>query len=487
MSSNRKFFVGLVVVGVIVLALLLKRCGAPQPPIPLPPLPTTTPTVVSSSPTVIVPVVPVPPVVVASPIPIPTPKPLKKVAPATPAVMAPPPIEIHKELIPKDIEIVRVYYAAVITGPASTLQFDINGSGFTKEFEKMITVESGQPDAAVKNLALVTPNQIHGTLEINEKSATMVSFPRVLIQGKVVFQAPEPFAVVRPGEVLNLIFTEMGESGRSGRFRVFTNLDQEMFSNFRVVVSTDLIQVSELAPTLPFVVDGTINIGPAAGGSYDIAVLLKGKVIWSKPGIIRVVKPNVGQSGLIQKILTQDGFHRPGDSAQFSLQGSGFQPNDVNIVKASVKGWDKLSSTFSFVSPGRLELALTVPPGAEAKTYGLVVTAGTEVLQDLPDMFRVVDKNWTRGLGLNPVLVPGRKSTLSLTGRDLSAEFISKIKVELDEPALTIGAFTLVSSQEATAAISAGATVKAGDYLLTITSDGKPVHPEFGSLIRVSN
>ena len=228
----------------------------------------------------------------------------------------PPKVEIHKELIPKDIEIVRVYYASVLTAPGSSLEFDINGTGFNKEFEKMITVESGQPNASVKNLALITPNQIHGTLDVSPNSATMVSFPKVLIKDKVVFQAPDPFAVIRPGEVLNLVFTEMGESGRSGRFRVFTNITPEMFKTFKVLISTPTIQVSELTPSYPFVVEGTINIGPAAGGEYDMVVSMNNKIVWNKAGIIRVVKPNVGQSGLIQKVQVVDGFHRPGDRAQ---------------------------------------------------------------------------------------------------------------------------------------------------------------------------
>ncbi len=440
----------------------------------------------------------VPPVVVAPPAPVvvasrsPEKKaavkpPVKVESAAAPSTMAPPPVQIHKELIPKDIEIVRVYYSAMISGPASSIPFDINGSGFTKEFEKMITVESGQPDAAVKNLALVTPNQIHGTLEISAQSKTMVAFPRVLINGKVVFQAPEPFAVIRPGEVLNFVFTEMGESGRSGRFRVFTNLDQQMFSEFKVSVSTPAIQISALEPVLPFIVDGTIIIGPAVGGEYDIDVSIKGKSLWFRKGIVRVVRPNVGQSGLIQRVQASDGFQRPGDRVKFVIQGSGFQPQDVNLIQATIKGLDTISSSFTYVSPGRLDLEIMLPSNAPEKIYGLTLSAGSEVLQDLPNAFEVVPRNWPRLLRLDPPLVPGGQSMLSLVGRDLDADFISNIKIETDEPQLTIGAFKLANSQRADASISAGPDVKSGDYLLKMTSSGKPVNPEAGSLIRVNS
>lgn len=471
--------------GAIALVFLLRSCGQKET---LPPSAVMEPpAVLPSTAVAVVPLASSTQAVVApSAKPSRTPQPIKKAVVPAPAPLEPPKIEIHKELIPKNIEIIRVYYAAMITGPGSSLEFDINGSGFTKEFEKMITVESGQPEAVVKNLALITPNQIHGRLEVSPKSATQVAFPRVLIQGKTVFQAPEPFAVIRPGEVLNVIFTEMGESGRSGRFRVFTNLDQEMFQNFRVAVSTPAIQVSDLAPALPFVVDGTITIGPAVGGEYGLSVFLKDKAVWDKPGIIRVVRPNVGQSGLVQKVVPRDGFYRPGDVARFSIQGSGFLPPDVDIVKVSVKGLEGISSKLIYGSPGRLELEITLPPQAPVNKYGITLSAGAEVLQDLPDMFRVVDVNWTRGLALNPILKPGEKSTLSLLGRDLSSDYVETIKVEVDEPELTVGSFTLVSPQEATAPISAGASVKPGDYWIKLTRDGKPVLPEFGSIIKVS-
>ncbi len=487
---NRKLVIGVVATAVIG-ALMLRQCGKRQPAQPrsvevaeTPPATATTTTAGLKAPSATA-LPSLPPIVSKSkPTPISKPAPVAKEGPG--AVSTPPPVKIFPELIPKDIRIVRVYYASMITGPASTIEFDINGSGFNKEFEKMITVESGQPNASVKNLALITPNQIHGTLDINDKSATMLAFPKVLIQGKVVFQAPEPFAVIRPGEVLNLVFTEMGESGRSGRFRVFTNLNQEMFKDFKVTVSTPSIRVTDVSPAFPFLVDGTIIIGPAVGGDYDIAITLKDKTLWERKGVIRVVKPNVGQSGLIQKVMTLDGYQRPGDKVRFAIQGSGFQPDDVHILQAKVPDVPNVVSSFTYVSPGRLELVLDIPKDIPVKSYALTISAGPEILQSLPDAFRVVGANWPRDLRLNPALEPGEKSVLSLTGRDFDKDFVSKLKVEFDEPGLTLGQFSVVSPLEASAAISASADVKPGDYLLRITSDGKAVSPEFGSLIRVS-
>jgi hypothetical protein len=163
-------------------------------------------------------------------------------------------------------------------------------------------------------------------------------FPQVLIRGKVVFRAPEPFGVIRPNEVLKMFFTEMGENGRTGRFRILTNLTAESYAKLKVQASTGAIEIADLTPALPFVVDGTLNIGRADGGSYGVAVDLDGKRIWNADGIIRVVKPNVGQTGLVQRLQTADGFQRPGDVARFTLLGSGFQPEDVNMIKAIVPG-----------------------------------------------------------------------------------------------------------------------------------------------------
>lgn len=400
-------------------------------------------------------------------------------------LLSPPAVQLFKELIPKDIEIVRVYYVNMLAAPGSFIEFDINGTGFTKEFEKMIKVESGQPYTTVKNLALITPNQIHGTLEISPKSATMVAFPQVLIGEKVVFQAPEPFAVIRPGEVLNLIFTEMGESGRSGRFRAFTNLNVDTFGDFKVSVSTPAIQVTDMIPTFPFIVDGTILIGPAVSGEYDIDIALKGRNIWHRGGIIRVVKPNVGQSGLVQRVQAVDGFHRPGDKVILSVVGSGFQPQDVSVLAASVKDLVLSSTTFTYQAPGRMELTLILPAETAEKTYDMELRSGDQVLQTIPAAFQVVGKNWTRKLLLSPGLVPGGTSAITLQGRDMTEEFISQFKVELDEPGLVLSPFKRINPQEASAIITAGKDVAPGDYLLHITSNGQPIHPQSGSIIRV--
>jgi hypothetical protein len=398
---------------------------------------------------------------------------------------AQPVVEIHKELIPKDIAIVRVYYAQPLMAPGDRVEFDINGSGFTPEFQKMITVESGNQDVGIKNLVLVTPNQIHGTLVVSSVADTGVIFPQVLIQGKVVFRAPEPYAVIRPGDVLNVAFTEMGDNGRSGRFRVYTNLTQEMYETFEVLASTPSIVIADLTPTPPFIVDATVQIGPAVQGSYGLTILIEGKTVWKKDGAIRIIQPNVGDSGLVQRVRAVDGYFRPGDAGHFIVQGSGFQPRDTELLKVRVKEWESVKSSFTFVAPGRMELVVFIPATAAPMNYSLSILQDQKSLLDVPDAFQVVGKNWVRGFGLSPALVSGSESQVILQGRDLQKEFVDSLVAELDVPDLVIGKFQWVNAEQATASIKAGAQVAPGDYLLTLTSQGAPVKAQFGNILTV--
>lgn len=455
---------------------------------------TTAPLVPVSTQAVTVPVVPVPATTpVALPLkpakkpaaaPKPVPKPEAAVPPVVPP-MAPPPVEIHEELIPKNIEIIRVYYEHSLTGPGSTVNFDINGSGFTKEFEQMITVESGHENVAVKNLHLVTPNQIEGQLVVDEKTPTGVIFPRVLIQGKVVFQATDPFAVIRPCEVLNLVFTAMGETGRTGRFRVFTNLTEDMYKKFSVEASTPGIVITDPMPSLPFIVDATVNINMAVGGEYGLMVKLGGKTIFDRPGIIRVVRPNVGDTGLIQRITAEDGYHRPGDQAKFMIQGSGFQPQDGGILKVKVKGVDVAQSSIVVLAPGRMDMTLDIPTDAKEGPYSFSVLSGDQVVGEAPNAFVVVPKNWARSLNVDPPVTPGGKSSLVLLGRDFDKDFVKGMTMEADEPGLVMGPFKWVNAGRATAEITVKPEVVPGDYWIRLSAGKEPVLPAFGSIIQV--
>jgi len=482
--------IGIVVLlGILLVAFLWYRQGQRKAAGPVPP---TEPIVVVPEP----PAEPEPPPVEPPPTikkprtvrkPKPKPKPPKEETIQPPDSMLPPPIELHEELIPENIEIVRFYYSQPIIGPGSRLGFDINGSGYTKVFEKMIQVESGHKEITVAAFKLITLNQIHGTFIVGDDTVTGAIFPQVLIQDKVVFRAPDPFAVIRPGDVLNLVFTEMGESGRSGRFRIYTNLTPEMYEKFTIESSTVGIKITDKSPELPFVINAGINIGwQVKMGNYDLKLKLDGKVVWSREGIIRIVKPNVGQSGLVQKIEPKEKFMRPGEKAEFLIQGSGFQPQDSNLLVAKVEGYDSFISSFSFVAPGRMGLWMKIPKKALVQKYTLSIYQGEEKLLTLADAFEVVPINWTRSISLEPALFPGGKSTLMVKGRDFKKKYIKGFQIEVDEPKITIGKFSYVDKETARADITAGPSVAPGDYWLKMTSRGQTVKPRFGSIIQIT-
>ena len=126
---------------------------------------------------------------------------------------------MHRELIPKTVNIVRCYYDLDVVGPGTTFGFDINGSGFDESFYKTITIDADALDITVKNLRLITANQIHGQLEVGSEATTQYVHPLVLIHGVPVFRAPDPFGMVRPGEVLAIELTSIDETGQYGHFQ----------------------------------------------------------------------------------------------------------------------------------------------------------------------------------------------------------------------------------------------------------------------------
>lgn len=428
-----------------------------------------------------------PPVVTPHPVPA-APAPKVKPPPPAPATgPTPPKLQLHKELIPKDITIVRCYYSQEIAPPGSTFGFDINGSGFTREFEKMIRVESGAPGVGITNLKLVTANQIHGEMVVGSQAATAFVYPRVLIKGLPVFSAPDPFAVVRPGEVLTIVFISMDDSGRSGRFRVITNLDAGSANRFRVEPSTAGLEVSNLEARLPHAVEGTLRIGQRVPpGEYGLVVFIGDKPVYRHDGMIHIVRPNVGLSGFVQGVTAAERYHRPGDAIQLYVYGSGLLPEDINQLSARVNEYDMGPASFTYISGAQLRLALQSPDQAPPGSYGLTVS-GTEgrTLYEKSGAFELVPPNWIAGVQIAPPAHPGQKGALKILGRDLSSDFAGRLRIEVDEEGLSIGALRRVSASALEAEIAVSSSVAPGDYWLRLSADGRKIEPPYGSIIKI--
>jgi len=399
----------------------------------------------------------------------------------------PPTVKLHTELIPKDIQIVRCYYDREINPPGSTFGFDINGSGFTAEFEKMINVDTGNPQIKVKKLKLVTANQIHGDLEVGPQTKTGFVFPKVLIKNLPVFQAPEPFAVIRKGDVLNVMFTRMEEHGRAGQFRVFTHLDEPLAKQFHIEPSTPGITVSNINVQLPYIVEGTLHIGQGVPtGDYGLKILIAGKNVFERVGMIRIVRPNVGMSGFVQGLSIPELYRRPGDVIDFYVLGTGLLPPDVYDLTARVEGFDIGKGSFTYINPTQLRLSLQTPPTTPIGTYGVSILGkdGT-VLHERKEALKLVPSNWVAGVRVDPPVQPGQTSTLRLLGRDFSDDFAGQITVELDEPKILLSGFKKQDAGTLSADITVDSTVRPGDYWLQLKHNGKKIDPPYGSIIKV--
>lgn len=416
---------------------------------------------------------------------IPAPTPVSPV-PTTPT-LPPPPLQLHPGLIPKDIAIVRCYYSEKIVPPDVTFGFDINGSGFTSEFEKMIRVEAGGLDIRVKNLRLVTANQIHGDMEVGPEATTEFVYPQVLIKNLPVFRAPDPFGVVRPGEVLHVYFTSMDESGRSGRFRVITNLDEAMAQRFHAEAGSPHLEISNIAPRLPFFMDGTLSLAPGIEkGTYGFTVHIGKREVYRNDKMVHIVHPNVGQTGFVQGITVDAPFHRPGDVVQLTLHGSGFSSQDAGSLHAHVNEFDMGATSFTFLSLGQMQFAFQIPPNAPLGTYGVTVQGqNQETLYEKKRVFQIVPPNWLGGVQVTPPVSPGQKSVLKVVGRDISPEFAKSIAIDLDEPGIHISSLLPMDPSTLAAEISVSTSVAVGDYLLHLSANGAPLKPQFGSLIKV--
>lgn len=402
---------------------------------------------------------------------------------------APPAIELHKELIPKNIEIIRCYYSKEIVPPDTTFGFDINGSGFTSEFQKMITVESGISGSSIqiKNLKLITANQIHGDMVVGTDAPTTFVYPRVLIKGLPVFSAPDPFAIVRKGEVLTVIFVSMEESGRAGRFRVITNLDDDLFKQFQVAPSTPGLEISDIQPRLPYVVEGTLRIGPGVPpGGYGLVVKIGTKEAYRRDGMIRIVRPNIGQSGFIQGVEPEEKYYRPGDTIQLYVQGTGLSAQDINSLDAHVDGFDMGKGSFTYVSGIQVRVSFSAPSNAPPGAYGLnIVRTDGQALFQKKNVFTLVPANWIAAVQVSPPVHPGQKGQLRILGRDLSPQWVQHLRIDLDEPGISVTELHPLDKSTLTADITVSSSVAPGDYWLHLSSDGQKIEPAYGSIIKV--
>jgi hypothetical protein len=203
-------------------------------------------------------------------------------------------------------------------------------------------------------------------------------------------------------------------------------------------------------------------------------------------GMIRIVRPNIGQSGFIQGLMAEDKYRRPGDTVQLYVQATGLSEKDLANLTAEVEGADFGKPTFTYLSPIQLRLTFNIPATAASGAYSVKIsnTAG-QLLYEKKDLFTVVPANWVAGVQVTPPVKAGGKSTLKILGRDFSEAFASSFTIGLDEPGISVTGLHRADPSTLTADISVTASVAPGDYWLHLSDHGKKIDPPYGSIIKV--
>jgi hypothetical protein len=395
---------------------------------------------------------------------------------------------MHRELIPKNITIETCAYDLEVVAPGTTFGFDIVGSGFDESFYKIISIDPDALDVTVKNLRLITTNQIHGQIDVGSEATTQYLHPKVVIQALPVFRAPTPFGVVRRGEVLDILLTSIDETGQWGRFRVITNLDEGLYSKFKIEPTSPRLEISNLKPQYPFYVDGVVMISEGLKhGQYGVVASLGKRELFRQDPLVDVVKPTVGKTGSIEKVRAEEMAHRPGDLLTLTVTGSAFLPNVPAILTAEVNEFAMGPSTFTYVSPGRLDASLQIPPNAPVGIYGVSILSKGKVVAKQPNVFAIVPANWLSAVKLASPLGPGKNGQILITGRDISQDFAKSLQATTDSEDLKVSNLRWQDALTVVADIAVDAKLDPGEYIIHIAAGGKTLKLPRGNIIHIGS
>jgi uncharacterized membrane protein len=143
-------------------------------------------------------------------------------------------------------------------------------------------------------------------------------------------------------------------------------------------------------------------------------------------------------------------------------------------------------STFTFVSPGKLDATLRIPPNAPVGIYGVSVLYRGKVLEKQPSVFAVVPSNWLASVKLATPLAPGKNGQLLLTGRDISMDFAKTLTFETDAEGLKVTNLRWRDPSTVMADIAVAATLEPGDYIIHVSAGGKPLKLPRGNIIQIT-
>ena len=150
---------------------------------------------------------------------------------------------------------------------------------------------------------------------------------------------------------------------------------------------------------------------PVRGGD-----LSRQRELFRQDPLVDVVKPTVGKTGTIEKIRAVEMAHRPGDMLDLTVTGSAFLPNVVTALSAEVNEFAMGPSTFTFISAGKLDVTLRIPPNTPVGIYGVSILYRGKVLEKQPSVFAVVPPNWLASVTLATPLRRGKTDRCFLPG-----------------------------------------------------------------------
>ena len=168
------------------------------------------------------------------------------------------------------------------------------------------------------------------------------------------------------------------------------------------------------------------------------------------------------------------------------MNGSGLTAAYTSSLQAKANEFDMGPATFEFVSAAQMRFTFHIPPNAPLRSYGMTISdQKNNELFKKDDVFTLVPPNWIGAVQVAPPPKPGQRGLLRIIGRDLSPEFASELRLDVDEPGIELKNLRRLDASTLGADIAVSTAVAPGDYWIHLISNGKEIQPPYGSLIKV--
>ena len=177
---------------------------------------------------------------------------------------------------------------------------------------------------------------------------------------------------------------------------------------------------------------------------------------------------------------------KAGDTLELMIKGSAFLPSEISSLSVRVTPLDMGPANLTYVSAGRLDATLRIPPNAPTGVYGVNVLSNGKALQEQINVSGIVPPNWLAGVKLATPLAPGKNGQLLILGRDIAPEFVKALTLETDTDGIKLSNLRWQDPMTLVADIAVATEVAPGDYLIHVLEGGKPLKLPRGNIIKVT-